>query len=94
MKQKICVFGGHPAWLKAIRPLIKEATFFGDADIRNLNVIRNADQIWIQTNAISHSLFSKIVKTVRVCKIPLFYFHFASAKRCADQLNTVKGYKN
>lgn len=34
--------------------------------------------------------FCKIVKTVRVCKIPLFYFHFASAKRCAEQLNTMK----
>lgn len=81
------VFGGHPTWEKAIRPLFKgNIRFFGKDLHFDSNVIRHADVIWIQTNAISHSQYYRIVNEAKRYQVPVRYFQFASAKQCALQL--------
>lgn len=81
------VFGGHPTWEKAIRPLFKgNIRFFGKELQFDANVIRHADVIWIQTNAISHSQYYRIMDEARRYQVPVRYFQFASAKQCAMQI--------
>ena len=52
----------------------------------DLNIIRNADVIWIQTNAISHKQYYRVVDHARLWKIPVRYFAASSAAKCAEQL--------
>lgn len=81
------VFGGHDSWKNAIKPMLTGNVRFIDKDyLFNTNIIKNADMIWIQTNAISHKMYYRIVDTARVLKKPIRYFSNASASKCADQV--------
>ena len=85
-KQKIAVFGGHDTWLKVIRPLLRGVTFIPRGQLPNADLIRSQDKIWIQPNALAHKDFYKIIHIVRAHQIPLRYFRYASAKKCALQV--------
>ena len=86
---RFVVFGGHATWLKAIQPMLPDVRFVSLDMIPNANLIRHADMVWVQTNAIAHKHFNKIVDTIRTHRIPLRYFGYASAEKCARQLAEV-----
>ena len=85
-QKRTVVFGGHSSWLKAIRPLLPNVRFIEPSAQPNTGLILNADVVWIQTNALSHSSFYKIIDLVRKNNIELHYFKYASAEKCAEQL--------
>ena len=85
-RKRAVVFGGHSSWLKAIRPLLPNVRFVEPSAQPNTGLIMNADVIWIQTNAMSHSDFYKIIDIVRKHNIELRYFKYASAEKCAEQV--------
>ena len=49
-------------------------------------MIRNADEIWFQTNALSHKLYDAVTDCAAGHAIPIRYFRYASATKCAEQL--------
>ena len=87
---KICIFGGHPTWINGIKERLVNARFFKDSDLHSLDVIRNADEIWIQSNAISHSFYGKVLDAARVNGIPVRYFVYAGTKKCLEQIKFKK----
>ena len=86
VKKRTVVFGGHESWSKAIRPLLNDVRFVETSAQPNPVMIRNAEVVWIQTNAMSHANFYKIIDIVRKHDIELRYFKYASAEKCAEQL--------
>ena len=84
--QRIVVFGGHDTWLKAIKPLLPNVVFVNREQNPNTEMIRAADVVWIQANALSHKNYYKIINIVRTYRIPVRYFGYASARKCAEQL--------
>ncbi len=87
VKKETVIFGGHETWLKAIRPRLTGNARFMDKDLTfNVNVIRNAEVIWIQPNAMSHSQYYRIVDAARQYKKPVRYFSYASAAKGAMQV--------
>lgn len=84
--RRVLIFGGHDTWLKAIRPMLPGARFFEKEYLPDLNVLKNADVVWIQANAISHKFFYRVIHAARKENIPVRYFGFASARKCAEQL--------
>ena len=87
---KICIFGGHPTWINGIKERLVNARFFKDSDLHSLDVIRNAEEIWIQSNAISHSFYGKVLNAARVNGIPVRYFVYAGTKKCLEQIKFKK----
>lgn len=85
-KHRFVVFGGHASWAKAIKPLLKNVRFVDAYAKPNTSLILNADVVWLQSNAIGHSSYYKIMNLVREHHIPLQYFEAASAEKCAEQL--------
>lgn len=85
-KKKICIFGGHDTWVKALRGKITNAKFIRCGDLHSLDVIRNADEIWIQTNAISHSLYGKVLDAARLNNKEVRYFNYAGVGKCTEQI--------
>lgn len=83
---KITVFGGHDTWSKAIRPMLPSVRFIDKDTNPSEQLIRYSDVVWVQTNAMSHSMYNKIMSVTRMHNIPLRYFTSASAERCARQL--------
>ena len=81
---KHIVFGGHPSWLKAIRPMIPDVKFVDG--VPSTEQIKGAEIVWLQTNYLSHKAFYKIIDIVRSKNIPLRYFTSASATKCAEQV--------
>ncbi len=57
-----------------------------DQTIPDRAVIRNADTIWIQHNALSHSQYYTVIDEVRKWNKPVKYFLYASAKKCVEQI--------
>ena len=81
------VFGGHDTWVKAIKPLLKGDIKFVAREMKiDVSLVRYADVIWIQTNAIPHRSYYSIVDTARKYHKPIRYFTFASAAKCAEQI--------
>ncbi len=77
------IFGGHDSWNKAIRPLLRNVRFVSKEASPQADIIRKADVIWIQTNAMGHADYRKIMETARAYRIAVKYFTSASAERCA-----------
>jgi hypothetical protein len=42
--------------------------------------------VWIQSNAISHRQYYAIIDEVRKIGVPVRYFLYASARKCAEQV--------
>ena len=49
-------------------------------------IIRKADVVWIQTNAIAHKSFYGIIDLCRRYNKKVRYFKYASAAKCAEQV--------
>ena len=90
VRRRVLVFGGHDTWSKAIRPLLPGVRFFDRETLPDLNALKGADVVWIQPNALSHKFYYRIIDTARKEDIPVHYFGFASARKCAEQLVTVE----
>lgn len=86
VKHNVVVFGGHETWSKAIKPLFTNVRFINKDTLPNQDMIKNADIVWIQANSIGHSKYYKILDVVRTYHIPLRYFSYASAEKCAEQI--------
>lgn len=82
--KKHIVFGGHPTWLKAIKPLLPDVRFIEGQT--SSEQVKGAEVVWLQTNYMSHKAFYKIIDIVRSKNIPLRYFTSASATKCAEQV--------
>ena len=85
-KHKITIFGGHEVWLYSIKPLLSGVRFVGPDERPNVSMIINSEVIWLQTNVMAHSYYNKIVDTARMHNIPVKYFSFSGAEKCAEQL--------
>lgn len=85
-KGNIVVFGGHESWSKAIKPRFTNVKFIYKDATPNAEQIKNANVIWIQTNALAHTNFYKIIDVARVHGVPVRYFSYASAVKCAEQI--------
>lgn len=87
IQKRTVICGGHDTFLKQLQRKI-------DGDIRYIDreqgfsssLIRNADVIWIQSNAIAHKQYGKIMREARAYHKTIMYFACASAERCAAQL--------
>ncbi len=88
--RRICVFGGHDTWRKAIKPMLPEVRFYDRDTLPRPEVIRYADIVWIQPNAISHGNYYAIISAAREHKVPVRYFGYASARKCAKELVEVE----
>ena len=87
VKADTLIFGGHSTWLKAIRQMLKGNIRFIDKDLHfDVNIVRNAERIWIQPNALSHTQYYRIIDTARIFHKPVRYFAYASAVKCARLL--------
>ena len=88
VQKQTVVFGGHKTWLKAIRPMLEGNIRFYDKNLKTFDqcIINNADSIWIQINAISHSAYYRIIDQARLYNKPVHYFSKASALSGAIQV--------
>ena len=85
-KRRIVAFGGHDTWRKAIRPMLPDIRFFDREMLPDINAVKGADAVWIQPNALSHPFYYRVIDIARKENIPIRYFGFASARKCAEQL--------
>ena len=87
VKDKIVVIGGHDSWAKVIKPMFKGKIRFVDRNSTpDIQQLRNASAVWIQTNAMSHRAYYKTSNITKKEQIPLYYFTSASAEKCAMQI--------
>mgnify|MGYP001622943177 CR=1 FL=1 len=85
-RRNIVVFGGHDTWNKIIRPLFEKVKFISREVRPNKDMIKNSDVVWIQANAMAHKDYYAIIDIARTNNIPVRYFSYASARKCAEQL--------
>ena len=85
-QHRIVVFGGHDSWAREIKPKLPDVRFIDREALPNADMIRKADVVWIQPNSLAHKHFYKIIDEVRKHSIPVRYFTYSSAAKCAEQL--------
>lgn len=91
-QRRICIFGGHDTWRKTIKPFLPNASFYDRDTLPHPDTIRNADIVWIQPNAMSHSYYYSILNVAREYRIPVRYFGYASARKCAEEVVLAEQY--
>ena len=84
-KSRAVIVGGHESWAKAIKPLLKNVRFIDLHEQPNASLIANSEVVWIQSNAIAHKHYYKVMDIIRKNNIKVCYFQFASAEKCAEQ---------
>ena len=82
---RIISFGGHPSWINEMKKLLPNVIFYSPEVIPNKDAIKNADQVWVQTQCISHSAFYRVVSSLNN-ETQIRYFTSKSARNCAEQL--------
>ena len=83
------VFGGHATWAKGIKGILTGNIRFIDKDlIFDTGLVKHAEVIWIQPNALSHPMYWRVLDTARIYGKPVRYFAFASWIKCAEQVVT------
>lgn len=85
VSKQVVSFGGHVSWLNRIRMLLPNVRFVSPDTQPNEELMRNANEVWIQPNCLSHADFYKIINVVRSQHIPVRYFSYSSAEKCAEQ---------
>ena len=85
-KRRTLIVGGRESWVKAIRPLLNNVRYLSPSEQPNPGVILNSEVVWLQTNAMGHSSFYKIIDLIRRNDIKVCYFKYAGAEKCAEQL--------
>ena len=84
--RRIVVFGGHDSWAREMKPRFPDVRFVDREMQPNSDMIRRADVVWIQANALAHKHFYRIIDEVRKNGIPLRYFTYAGVNKCSEQL--------
>lgn len=91
VKHRIVSFGGHPGWLKGMKEYLPDVRFISPDMLPNTMLLRTADAVWIQPNCMSHSDYYRIMNTAREQGVPVHYYAFDSAYKCAQQLAEADG---
>ena len=66
IQKSTVVFGGHESWVKSLKPLLMGDIKFIAKEMKiDVSLVRYADVVWIQTNAIPHRSYYSIVNTAR-----------------------------
>lgn len=85
-KKTIYVLGGRPAWMSQMKELLPNLRYLSsDQNIKLTDKLLNADEVWFQWRALSHSQFYTATQIIDRYHIPVFYFRHKSAKNCATQ---------
>lgn len=84
--KNIVAFGGHDTWYNEIRKKLPDVRFIKRGLLPNAQMLRNAEAIWLQCNAMSHPLYYSIRDLAQKHSVPIHYFKHASATKCARQL--------
>lgn len=86
VQRNTLVFGGHPAWVNGIKTLLTgNIRFIDKGFVFDTGIIRRADVIWIQPNAIPHKMYNRIIDGARQYGKPVRYFASAGWIKCAEQ---------
>lgn len=87
VRRSTLIFGGHESWLKPMKELLSGSVRFIDRGYTfDTAILRSAEAIWIQPNAMSHPMYYRIIDQARRLKKPVRYFTNASAAICAQQV--------
>jgi chaperonin cofactor prefoldin len=85
-KSKIIVFGGHDAFVRQIKNYLPNVDVVNNITSVIPSYVRSADTVWIQDNAIKHSVCYQIRSICKANKIPLLYLGSSSARKCAEKI--------
>lgn len=66
--------------------MLPEVRFFDREALPDVNTVKSADVVWIQANALPHMYYHMVIDVARKENIPVRYFGYASARKCAEQL--------
>lgn len=69
-----------------MKPKFPDVRFIDRDMLPNPDLIRHADVVWIQTNALAHKYFYRIIEEVRKHNILLRYFSYSGVAKCAEQI--------
>lgn len=90
VKNKTIVFGGRASAMTAMKTMLSgDIRFMDHRLLPNADVIKNAAAIWIQAKCIAHKNCFRILDLARANGIPIHYFAYTSAARCAEQVALV-----
>lgn len=83
---RILSFGGTASWVNEMKKKLPDVIFVSADILPNADLIRGADEVWIQVNCISHSNYYKIMDSLGSTEKQVRYFVYSGVTKCAEQI--------
>ena len=83
---RILSFGGHMSWINEMKKKLPNVVFVSPDVLPNTDLIRGADEVWIQTNCIAHKDYYRIMETLKRTGKQIRYYVYNGVNKCAEQL--------
>lgn len=81
---KIVVYGGFEKFHKRLQEYLPEVRIVEATAHVDVNPVRNADIVFLQTNRTDHSNYYLVLDTCKASNVPYVYLNYASAEKCAE----------
>jgi hypothetical protein len=85
-KKNIIIFGGRENFKANLRSLIPSIRFVDNNKADFSSLIRNADAIYLQTNAMNHPMYDAITEAAKKEEREIRYLKSSSSRQCALQI--------
>lgn len=83
---QIVIYGGSGQWLTDMKAKLPDITFHDHFSKGQVNQLRRASMVWLQTNGLSYGEYKTIVQELGKYSLAVRYFSGTDVSACAAQL--------
>ena len=86
LSHRTLILGGSEQWSNMMKDYLPGCKTFHVDKKADANVVRECDVIWIYSKEVTHSQFKKIMNLARKYNLPVRYFSYKGAEKCAEEV--------
>ncbi|MDO4564858.1 MAG: hypothetical protein Q4C04_04520 [Clostridia bacterium] len=88
--RRIVSVGGGVRWLAGMKAACPSVTFIPPDVTLDLEIVRRADEVWLQAQVIGHPLADTVRDCCRTHGVPLYYYSSLAVARCVADLKRLR----
>lgn len=88
LPKKVLIVGGHEGFIDGIKNNFTNAIYHDRYD-RTIDIPMSIDDVWVQPDCISHSVYNNVKRQCKQRNIPCHFFSFSGVKEASKEMAEV-----